>query len=207
MLQLKIGDRMKKRVLWKMFLLSIVTLGIYRVYWFIKTRNEIMRLKPEAKIWSPYILLVPVAIAVLSFVALVASMANSPQSSPSCSSNSYYSDEDYTTGSQALSSPGEENCDTSAGSIIGIIGFYVGLFVAYILFIVWVWRYAKGVEVVSNGTLSFALAIIVLLLIPDGFDILVIQDHFNKLNLDQAPQANLANPGAGNISAGPPPSA
>jgi len=51
-----------------MFLLEIVTLGIYRLYFLIKTRREIMNLKPDVKIKSPAFLLLPIGII---FAAIV----------------------------------------------------------------------------------------------------------------------------------------
>src|SRR4051812_28581676 len=64
---------MKKRSLWKMFLLEIVTLGIYRLYYFIKTRREMMDRDPSIKIMSPVFLIAPIAIVIIGFVILMAS--------------------------------------------------------------------------------------------------------------------------------------
>jgi hypothetical protein len=41
------------------------------------------------------------------------------------------------------------------------------------------------VSIITGEKLSFALALVVLILVPDGIDILVIQDYFNKLELGQ----------------------
>lgn len=50
---------MKKRSIGKMFVLTIVTLGIYRLYWFIKTRKEMMSIA-DVDIPSPFLLLAPI---------------------------------------------------------------------------------------------------------------------------------------------------
>ena len=189
---------MKNRVLWKMFVLSIVTLGIYRIYWFIKTRNEIMQLKPESRIWPAYVLFLPLAVGVLAFVGLIASIASSPTSERQCNSSFASSDQELSTDTE-LVAPSEDvsdDCSTSTVTIIGLVGFYLGLFVAWILYMVWIWTYARGVDIVSAGSLSFALAIIVLLVVPDGFDILVIQDHFNKLGTSNPPAPAAVTPQA-----------
>ena len=135
---------MKKRSIGKMLLLSIVTLGIYRLYWFVKTRAE-MKSIADVDIPSPWIFALPIFGYIFGFWLLI------------------------TTSSRVGSNP------------VGLLVFYGLLFGAFIITALWLWRYSKAVEVVTHEKLSFALSLIVLLAVPDGIDILIIQDYFNKI--------------------------
>ncbi|HEY5152966.1 MAG TPA: DUF4234 domain-containing protein [Candidatus Saccharimonadales bacterium] len=169
---------MTNRVIWKMFILSIVTLGIYRLYWFVKTRREMMDLNPSVKILSPLFLIIPVVIVVIAIAVFVVTIVSSSGSGVTCNT--------------ATSAYGN-NCTTSAGQALGIAALYLGIFIAYIFFVVWEWSYSHGVEAVTGGKLSFAMSLVVLILVPDGIDILIIQDSFNKLGA--APMGPAQTPG------------
>ena len=178
-----------------MFLLQVVTLGIYRLYYFIKTRREIMDRNPKIKIMSPAFLFVPIGIVIISIVALIVVTIGTAAShaSTSCASTSTYSTQ-YTTGStdtvlQSCSS-------SSAAPFIMIIVLYLAIFVGFILFVIWEWSYSHGVDAITEGKLGFALSLIILILVPDGIDILIIQDYFNKLSpvpINTAPQPQFGN--------------
>lgn len=60
--------KMKQRHLGKVFLLSIVTLGIYQIYWLVQTRREMMH-SGTPSIPSVWILFAP-ALALLGVVSL-----------------------------------------------------------------------------------------------------------------------------------------
>lgn len=139
---------MKKRSIGKMLLLEIVTLGIYRLYWFIKTRAE-MKSVADVDIPTPWIFLLPVFGYVAGISLLIAT-------SSSTSPNPF-----------------------------GILIFYALLFASFIVMALWLWKYSKAVEVVTNEKMSFALSLLILLAVPDGIDILVVQDYFNKVAIDK----------------------
>ena len=129
---------MKKRNLAKMFALTIVTLGIYRLYWFIKTRSEMMKLA-KVDIPSPLILAIPF-IGFLAAIGLIIA--------------------------DALQSVNENTQGSSSGLALGI--FYLAFFLWFIVSALWLWKYSKAVEVITKEKLSFALSLIVLLAVPDG---------------------------------------
>ena len=176
---------MKNRVIWKMLALTIITIGIYRLYWFIKTRKEMMQLNPNVKIMNPLFLVIPVLLIVASFGYLFADIYNRDQSVrdsglPYCTTSSAIYKEsrgDYSGGT-------EENCQIAETdtSPLPIILVYVSFILFWPLVAVWLWGYSKGVEAVTKGKTNFAIAMIVLLAVPDGIDILIIQDGFNKLS-------------------------
>lgn len=73
---------------------------------------------------------------------------------------------------------------TMTGLQIGaLITFYVAVFTAPLLMAIWLWQYSRGVELVTNEKMGFATALLILLVVPDGIDILIVQESFNKIAL------------------------
>lgn len=176
---------MKKRTIWKMFALTILTLGIYRLYWFIKTRQEMMTVNPNVKIISPLFLLIPFMLIILGIGGFIYTTSQTSRvydiasecQSPLVNINN-------TQGIQNDSDLLEQNnCQVpqSSAPLWGIIALYTSFLLFYPLLAIWLWGYSKGVDAITGGNTSFAIALIVLLLVPDGFDILIIQDSFNKV--------------------------
>ncbi len=163
---------MKKRSIWKMLVLSIVTLGIYQLYWYIKTRREMMALDPKVKILSPWLLVVPALIVIASFIIFFVSMVSDAANLPSYCQNY----DQYGTASSLT----PEECRVDA-QVWPIALLYISILLIWPLTVVWLWGYSKGVEIVTKGKTSFAVALHVLLVVPYGIDILIIQDGFNKL--------------------------
>lgn len=127
-----------------MLLLEIVTLGIYRLYWFIKTRKEMMTLA-NVDIPTPWIFVMPLFGYIFGFVILIASSLDG-NSNP-----------------------------------VAMLLFYAIIFASFIVYALWLWKYSKAVEVITNEKMSFALSLLILLAVPDGIDILIVQDYFNKV--------------------------
>ena len=160
---------MKKRIIWKMFALEIVTLGIYRLYWLIKTRREMMDSDPEIKIMHPLILVSPIFLVIAAVVPFVISMVSSASEIPKyCSAYS-------------SSSTVPTECQVSP-EIWTIVLLYAGIFLILPIILVWLWGYAKGVEKITKEKMSFPLALLILYAVPDGIDILLVQDAFNKIS-------------------------
>ena len=135
---------MKKRSIGKVLLLTILTLGIYRLYWFIKTRSEMMAIA-NVDIPTPWIFAIPFFGYFFGFILLIVSAGN------------------------------------SGASIFAMLLFYAMIFASFIVAALWLWKYSKAVEVITNEKLSFALSLLILLVVPDGIDILIMQDYFNKV--------------------------
>lgn len=170
---------MKKRVIWKMFALEIITLGIYRLYWLIKTRKEMMDSDAEIKILHPLILISPVFLVIAAVVPFVISMVSSASKIPKYCS----------TYSSSSSLPTE--CQANP-EIWTIILLYAGIFLIFPIVLVWLWGYAKGVEKITKEKMSFPVALLIMYAVPDGIDILLVQDAFNKVS--QSPAAAPAAP-------------
>lgn len=159
---------MKQRSIGKMFLLTVVTLGIYRLYWFVKTRSEMMQLNKDIKIPSVLWLVAPLLLVILAIGFFIF--------------NGDFSSSDETA----------KNLTTN--QIFSMAFFYLTLLVAPLLVAIWLWKYSKGVEVVSGEKMSFAIALLILLAVPDGIDILIVQDTFNKIAA-KAQSGPVPNPG------------
>lgn len=180
---------MKKRIIWKMFVLEIVTLGIYRLYWLIKTRNEMMKANRSVKIKSPWFLLVPVIVLIaalaIGFSSLIYSMSQTSKCPKAPATVTTQTDRGIVTSIDNEGSYNTDNCPAVAGAnistAISIGVFYLAIPVAFILYVIWLWSYCHGVEAVSKGKTNFALALVIMILVPDGIDILIIQDGFNKI--------------------------
>ena len=136
---------MKHRSLGKMFLLFLVTLSIYRLYWFAKTMKEIMSIS-DVKIPSLWYLVSPIIFIVFLFIASVAAA----------------------------------NINDTAAAILNIV-VIPSFFAIFVVAAWWLWHYCKAVEVVTKEKMQFGVAMLITLLIPDGIDILIMQDSFNKI--------------------------
>lgn len=165
---------MKHRSLGKMFLLFIVTFGIYRLVWFAETRRELMSLKP-VKIPSIWLFIAPIFLIVGSLGLLLFSTINETIKADSACRLT-------TTGSQE-----REQCVTDSTQDLGpvqalaMVGVYASIFAFAPLTAWWLWHYSKAVEQVTAEKLSFAMTILVLIAVPDGLDMLVVQDTYNKI--------------------------
>jgi hypothetical protein len=179
---------MKKRIIWKMFVLEIVTLGIYRLYWLIKTRKEMMVTNPSVKIKSPWFLMLPIILIVGALILFITSAVMQGSRNSNCpipaTSPSIYNSQTNNS-CQNSGSSNDVNFPHSAGvnvfSLISIILLYLAFPLALVFYVIWLWGYCHGVEIVTKEKISFAIALVILILVPDGIDILIIQDSFNKL--------------------------
>ncbi len=168
---------MKKRIIWKMFLLEIVTLGIYRLYWLIKTRKEMMETNKSIKILPVWLLLTPIIVAIIGFAAFIGIAISDSSNNTNCTktNNSFYStDTSYHSTTN--------NCPASGKSLAALGVLYFSFFVAFFIYVIWIWSYSQGVGVITKEKLSFAISLLILIVVPDGIDILIVQDSFNKLS-------------------------
>lgn len=162
---------MKNRVIWKMLVLTIVTLGIYRLYWFVKTRREMMDKDSSIKILSPFILIFPFILVAASVIFLIFSTFKSFNDIPEYCEN-------YRSSSYSI----PRECEIGSGSALPIIFLYVSIFLVFPFVLAWLWGYSKGVEKITNEKMSFAMSLLILYVVPDGIDILLVQDAFNKIS-------------------------
>ena len=148
-----------------------------------------MALNPAIKIKSPWFLLGPILlIPTLIIFTIVALIASSPTPKTCVSDNSssqYYSTDDTRSFSNNCSSENKEDSGAETASAIISIALWVSILVAFVLYVVWIWSYSHGVEIITQGRISFALALVIIILVPDGIDILLVQEYFNKIGEPQ----------------------
>jgi uncharacterized membrane protein YidH (DUF202 family) len=151
---------MKYRNIVFVFIMSIVTLGIYDIYWAFSTRDELVKKRQDVP--SPWIVLLPllgllVVAALEMFVHFVISGSPYEPSSP---------------------------LETSVNIISVLVGI-VSILGTIPLSIYWLWKYCQAAEKVTKGELTtgfnFALA---LLLSIFGVGMLwppIVQYQYNKM--------------------------
>lgn len=162
---------MKIRRLGKMFLLFIVTLGIYRLYWFAKTRKEMMTLGSKP-IPSVFYLVIPIIVIVAAVIFLIIGSVNSAiDVRREC--GQYSTSPVYQACERAVANDGS--------AVLPVLVFYGALLLIWPITIWWLWKYCQAVEQVTKNKMSFPISLLITLLVPDGIDILLVQDTFNKL--------------------------
>ncbi len=170
---------MKQRSLPKMAFLYVFTLGFYRLYWLAKTRKELLAAKPDAKIMRIWVLLVPYLLVALSLVAMIFAVVQETkrQQDAGCVLSS-------TSSASTTQAPVE--CQDQM-PVWSVLLFYLACASFYPITAIWYWGYSQAVDRVTEEKLSFALTMIVLLAVPDIFDMLIVQDNFNKVASSSGP--------------------
>jgi hypothetical protein len=185
---------MKPRSIAKMFVLEIVTFGIYRLYWFIKTRRELMT-KTGIKIPSVWFLLAPILmiVAVVGvFIAIIAGNSGNIRAYDTCMTDRGYPS---TSSSSSSYSAYQDSAGRNIAQNVCRKQYPVPLWVSFaptLLIVVisitylplmawWLWHYCEALEIVTNEKVSRPLGMILFLVVPDGIDILIVQDYFNKV--------------------------
>lgn len=151
---------MERRSLLFVILISIVTLGIYDVYWLFVTRNELVQ--KGYKVPSPWLVLAPllglIAVALLQIIAHFV-FANET---------------------------GGTNLFERIVNILSLLIGFLSIFGIIPMSLYWTWQYCKAAEGVTKGALSaglnFTLAIILAIV---GLNIIwpaIVQSYFNKVS-------------------------
>ena len=148
-----------------------------------------MDLNPAIKIKSNFFLFSPVIVMIAAIVLLAVSfhsadgkkVASCPVQQSNLSQDSLYADSSSASCRNA-----------SPVALFGILGFYLAIFISVILFVIWEWSYSHALATITDQKLSFALGLIILVLVPDGIDILIIQDYFNKVGEVATPVSPVA---------------
>jgi hypothetical protein len=138
--------------------MSIITLGIYDVYWTFSTRNELV--KKGYYIPSPWLIYTPLlGLIVVALLQLVAHFVLSTV--------------------QGGSSPAALNIISviiGVASVVGIIP----------MALYWAWKYCKAVESLTGGALSagFNFAIWLILGLVGAWFVwpAIVQNYFNKIS-------------------------
>jgi hypothetical protein len=151
---------MRNRSIAWLIILSIITLGLYDIYWICSTRNELV--KKHQNVPSPLWIITPLlGLVLVAFVQIISHIL--------------------------LVNTGPNNPNALVGALnvfSATVGFICILAVIpYSIF--WLWKYCEAVEAVTKGkmTTGFNFAICLLMSIF-GIGFLwppIVQDSFNKV--------------------------
>ncbi len=164
---------MKYRNPFKVLLFSIITLGIYDLYWLESTRKALTK-KTAIKVPSIWLLISPVIAFIAGMILIVVAAA---QTIPS---DNLLND---TYGTQvATTSP------SGPAFVAGVILFYAGILAVFAISFYWFWRFSKAVSAYTKGEMSFPVAFL-LLWVLHLIGVMFIQDQFNS-HPDLAPASD-----------------
>lgn len=168
---------MKQRSLPKMFGLFIITLGIYRLYWFAKTRREMMASDKKINIPTIWLLLTPYILVAASVFLLLGTLGKSSLDAHQACERYGVQTAQYDDCTKA-----ELHGEADALQIIATASVYLTALAFMPLTAVWLWSYSKGVERITKDKIPFPMAMLIVVAVPDGVDMLIVQDSFNKLS-------------------------
>ena len=155
---------MKNRSVPKVIIFSLITLGIYTLFWLRDTRKELVNRGQD--VLPVKILLLPVAALVA--VGLLQFLSHF-----------------------LLQDTGESNLVLKISNILAIVVGILVVVAVIPLTIWWYYKYCQAVEAVTKGQTSLALSFGLLIVLSVlGFAFIwpgIIQDGFNRLSAPQGP--------------------
>lgn len=161
--------KMKKRSPLTVLFLSIVTFGIYDVYWLVVTKNVLNR-KTKQNIPSIWILIFPFITFISGYVIYGISGAYNQPSTMNCIPQMY-----YTCPTDApLNSNINENLYITGAIIILVSGVTF-----LITSLIWFFKFSKAINEYTKGKMSTAVSFLVLWLIQ-VLGVALIQDAINE---------------------------
>jgi hypothetical protein len=154
---------MKKRNPIAVFGLSIITLGIYDLYWLVKTK-AVLNKETNYKTPSIWLLFLPFAVLIAGYVVLVATVTTSQNTI-----NNGYS---YTYGNQGS--------DINHASVVGFILIGLGFVTTFFISAYWFFKFSKAVNQYTQGRMSTSVTFLVLWIVH-LIGVALIQDTFNDM--------------------------
>jgi hypothetical protein len=160
-------QKMQKRNPLAVVGLSIITLGIYDLYWLAKTKNELNK-HVRTKVPSIWLLIIPVIVAFVAYVLAFIGLAST--GATTSSTNGF--------GSSTAYAPVPEH--TAIIAVIGFIVAFISIFALAIIAIIWFFKFSKAINEYTDGKMSTAVCFLVLYLIH-LIGVALIQDTFNDM--------------------------
>lgn len=142
---------MKHRSIVAVVLFSIVTLGIYDLFWLASTKKE-LNVRTHEHVPTMWVLLSPLLLLVLPIIAALAVQRGNSSS----------------------------NAGVTAGTLLVFLGVGIVSIAFLVIPAVWLLKYSKAVNEYTNREISTAVAFI-LLWILRFIGLAVIQDKFNDM--------------------------
>ena len=159
---------MKNRSPITVFLLSIITLGIYDIYWLVVTKNELNK-RTKQHVPTIWLLIFPLIPFIAGYILLGASGAYNQTSTSDCVSSPGFSN--YCT---------QANMDTSNKGLLfaGYILILVFGVTFFITSLIWFFKFSKAINEFTKGKMSTAVTFLILWLIH-SIGVALIQDAIN----------------------------
>lgn len=171
---------MKKRNPLVVFILSIITLGIYDIYWLVKTK-KVLNEKTSHHTPTIFLLFVPLIIIIVGYVLLFALGTNTS------SSGSYNS-----TNFNTYGTPSTTHAHASS-LLIPLAVIVIGFILEFFISIIWFYKFSKAINEYTDGKMSTAVSFLILWIIH-LIGVALIQDSFNSMTegLASNPQPAMA---------------
>ncbi len=151
---------MKNRSPITVFLLSIITLGIYDIYWLVVTKNELNK-RTKQHVPTIWLLIFPLIPFIAGYILLIASGIYSQPST--C-----YSECAIPMGVNTYTSP----------LVVGAILILVFGVTFFITSLIWFFKFSKAINEFTKGKMSTAVTFLILWLIH-LIGVALIQDAIN----------------------------
>ncbi|MEI7674353.1 MAG: DUF4234 domain-containing protein [bacterium] len=164
---------MKNRSPITVFLLSIITLGIYDIYWLVVTKNELTK-RTKQHVPTIWLLIFPLIPFIAGYILLIASGMYSQPST--CNSLSGYQGVSYQC-TQADMIANNPNIHTGP-LIVGAILILVFGATFFITSLIWFFKFSKAINEFTKGKMSTAVTFLILWLIH-LIGVALIQDAIN----------------------------
>ena len=170
---------MKIRSPIKVFLLSIVTLGIYDLYWLVKTRADLNKetTKHVPTIW---LIIIPFIVLGAGLILMIVGTRSLPATS-SYSAGSYSFNNNSFNNTPTYASGSSVSNGNSSLSGLGVAGFVITI-IAYLLFLTvvpyWFFKYSKSINEYTKGKMGTAVSFLLLWLLH-FIGVALVQDAIN----------------------------
>ncbi len=159
---------MKKRNPIVVFLLSIVTFGIYDIYWLVSTK-KVLNQKTKQHVPTIWLIVGPIILLIVGYILFFAGAGSIK--SQSGVYNQQYGPTTITPNQVVTHSP---------IFFVGLGIIFIGYILTMILGLIWIFKYSKAVNEYTNGKMSTAISFLILWLIH-LIGVAIIQDTFNEI--------------------------
>jgi hypothetical protein len=159
---------MKKRNPLAVVALSIITCGIYDLYWLVSTK-KVLNEKTQSHTPTIWLLIFPIPLIIIGYALLIVDGLKTT-----------------TTAYNTSSSFGTTTQSAHPGLVLASFGLiFIGFILSFFLSGLWFYKYSKAVNEYTHGKMSTAVSFLVLWLIH-LIGVALIQDAFNDVEVGDA---------------------
>ncbi len=159
---------MKKRNPFLVFLFSLITLGIYDLYWLVQTKKE-LNAKTKHHIPTIWLLVFPLVIIAAGVILLI---VTGPHTTTTSNNFNY----GYSYGPQSTTS----TTSTTGVPVLSLALYLVGILLTIVISFYWFFKYSKAVNEYTSGKMNTGLTFILLWLLH-LIGIALVQDAYNDV--------------------------